>query len=121
MAAIIVLDDVSDAGMLVKRILERQGHTVQMFTEEEEAIRYVAKKSVDLAILDMKLEKMTGLEVLSSMKQVRPEVKIIMLTGYPSLETARESLRRGASAYCVKPIDKEELEAKTAEVLGCHD
>lgn len=117
MALIVVLDDVSDAGMLVKRILERQGHTVQVFIEEEDAIRYVAKKNVDLAILDMKLEKMTGVEVLSRMKQVRPEIKIIMLTGYPSLETARESLRRGANAYCVKPIDKDELEAKTAEIL----
>ena len=46
------------------------------------------------------------------MKQTRPEMKIIMLTGYPSLETARESLRRGASAYCVKPIDKERAGGK---------
>ncbi len=109
MADIIVLDDVSDAGVLIKRILERQGHKVQVFTEEESAIRHVAKKHVDLAILDMKLEKMTGIEVLSRMKQARPELKAIML--------ARESLQLGASAYCVKPIDKEELEMKTAEVL----
>lgn len=117
MADIIVLDDVSDAGILIKRILERQGHKVQVFTGEESAIRHVAKKHVDLAILDMKLEKMTGIEVLSRMKQARPELKAIMLTGYPSLETARDSLQLGASAYCVKPIDKEELEMKTAEVL----
>ena len=50
MADIIVLDDVSDAGVLIKRILERQGHKVQVFTEEESAIRHVAKKHVDLAI-----------------------------------------------------------------------
>jgi two-component system, response regulator RegA len=41
-----------------------------------------------------------------------------MLTGYPTLETARESLKLGASEYCVKPIDKEELESKVAEVLN---
>lgn len=118
MANIIVLDDISDAGMLVKRILERKGHTVHAFTEEEEAVKYTADNPVDLAILDIKLKKMTGVEVLEEMKKVRPELKAIMLTGYPTLETARESLRLGAQEYCVKPINKDELETKVAEVVG---
>ena len=117
MASIIVLDDVSDAGILVKRILERQGHQVWAFTEEEEAIRHAAKGGTDLAILDIKLKRMTGVEVLAEMKKHAPRIKVIMLTGYPTLETARESLKLGASEYCVKPIDKEELESKVAEVL----
>lgn len=118
MAAIVVLDDVSDAGVLVKRILERLGHQVWAFTEEEDAIRHVAKKGADLAILDIKLKKMTGVEVLAEMKKTASEMKVIMLTGYPTLETARESLKLGASEYCVKPIDKDELEAKVAHVLA---
>ena len=118
MASIIVLDDVSDAGVLVKRILERQGHRVTAFTEEEDAIRHVAKGGTDLAILDIKLKKLTGVEVLAEMKRLAPDVRIIMLTGYPTLETARESLKLGASEYCVKPIDKEELESKVEEVLN---
>ncbi|MDD4731552.1 MAG: response regulator [Desulfovibrio sp.] len=118
MAEIIVVDDISDAGVLVKRILERKGHTVHAFTEEEEAIAHAAENAADLAILDIKLKKMTGVEVLEELKKVRPEIKAIMLTGYPTLETARESLRLGASEYCVKPIDKDELEAKVAEVLA---
>ena len=117
MASIIVLDDVSDAGILVKRILERQGHQVWAFTEEEEAIRHAAKGGTDLAILDIKLKRMTGVEVLAEMKKHAPRIKVIMLTGYPTLETARESLKLGASEYCVKPIDKEELESKVEEVL----
>ena len=60
MAHIIVLDDVTDAGVLVKRILERKGHSVTAFTEEEEALRHAAKHNVDLAILDIKLKKMTA-------------------------------------------------------------
>ena len=117
MASIIVLDDVSDAGVLVKRILERQGHQVWAFTEEEEAIRHAAKGGTDLAILDIKLKRMTGVEVLAEMKKHAPRIKVIMLTGYPTLETARDSLKLGASEYCVKPNDKEELESKVAEVL----
>ncbi|GAB1410197.1 response regulator [Desulfovibrionales bacterium] len=118
MAAIVVVDDVSDAGIMIKRILERQGHKVLPFTEEEDAIKHVAKGGTDLAILDIKLKKMTGVDVLAEMRKHAPNLKVIMLTGYPTLETARESLKLGASEYCVKPIDKEELESKVAEVLG---
>lgn len=118
MAEILVLDDVSDAGMLVKRILERKGHSVAVFTEEEDALRHAAANPVDLAILDIKLKKMTGVDVLEELKKLNPEMKAIMLTGYPTLETAREALRLGAQEYCVKPINKDELETKVAEVIG---
>jgi DNA-binding NtrC family response regulator len=118
MANILVLDDISDAGVLVKRILERKGHTVANFTEEEDALKYATGNPVDLVILDIKLKKMTGVEALEEFKKINPEVKAIMLTGYPTLETARESLRLGAKEYCVKPINKEELETKVEEVLG---
>jgi ActR/RegA family two-component response regulator len=56
---------------------------------------------VDLAILDIKLRKLTGVEVLEELRSIRPELRVIMLTGYPTLETAREAVRLGASEYCV--------------------
>ena len=117
MAEILVLDDVSDAGTLIKRILERKGHAVHVFTEEEEAIEYAKSHTLHLAILDIKLKKMTGVEVLEELKKARPDMRAIMLTGYPTLETARQALDLGASEYCVKPIDKDELETKVEEVL----
>jgi DNA-binding NtrC family response regulator len=117
MANIMVLDDVMDAGLLVKKILEKKGHEVHNFTEEEEALEYVCSNKVDLAILDIKLKKMNGVEVLEELKKIDSSIRIIMLTGYPTLETARESLRLGAGEYCVKPIDKEELEEKVASSL----
>ena len=117
MAVIIVLDDVLDAGNLIKRILERKGHKVIPFTEEEDAVYYVENKGADLAILDIKLKKMSGVEVLEELKKRDPDLKVIMLTGYPTIETARESLKLGAAEYCVKPIDKDELEDKVAQVL----
>lgn len=117
MANILVLDDVIDAGVLIKRILERKGHSVTAFTEEEEALAYARGNEVDLAILDIKLRRMTGVEVLEELKKIRPALKAIMLTGYPTLETARESMKLGANEYCVKPIDKDELESKVSDVL----
>jgi len=117
MAKILVLDDILDATILIKKILERKGHEVTTFTEEEEALDYVRKNKVDLAILDIKLKKMSGVEVLEDLKHISPGTKAIMLTGYPTIETARQTLALGAGEYCVKPIDKEELEEKVAQIL----
>ena len=117
MALIAVLDDVLDAAVMIKRILEKRGHKVHAFTEEQDLLNFVGKEKVDLAILDIKLKRMTGIDVLGEIKHVRPETRVIMLTGYPTLDTAREALRLGASEYCVKPVDKDELESKVDEVL----
>jgi len=117
MAEILVLDDVLDAVVLIRKILSRQGHTVHTFTEEEDAIRYGYKSHIDLAILDIKLKKMSGIDVLAELKRLQPEMKAIILTGYPTVETARDALSFGANEYCVKPIDKNELETKVEKVL----
>ena len=118
MAKILVLDDVLDAVLLIKRILQKKGHDVFTFTEEEEALDYARSNEVDLAILDIKLKKMSGVEILEELRKIIPSIKVIMLTGYPTMETARESLKLGASEYCVKPIDKDELEEKVASIFG---
>lgn len=117
MAKILVLDDVLDSANLVKCILELKGHEVVVFTEEEDALNYVRNHDMDLAILDIKLKKMSGVEVLAELKKINSSIRTIMLTGYPTMETARESLKLGADEYCVKPVDNDELEEKVAEIL----
>ncbi|XPV74761.1 MAG: response regulator [Desulfovibrio sp.] len=112
MAEILVLDDIFDAANLVKRIANRMGHNAHAFTNPKEAINHVSDNNVDLAILDMMLPDTTGIEVLEELKQLQPNIRAIMLTGYPTLETARASKELGALDYCVKPIDKAELEEK---------
>ena len=117
MANILVLDDVLDATVLVGKILTKKGHTVHTFTEEEEALAFAAANAVDLAILDIKLKKMSGVEVLAELKKINAKMQAIMLTGYPTVETAREAINLGADEYCVKPIDRQELEDKVEKVL----
>jgi len=118
MAEILVLDDVLDAVVLIKKVLSRQGHTVHTFTEEQEAIDFVRKNQIDLSILDIKLKKMSGIQVLEEMKNLKPDMKAIMLTGYPTIETARTAIELGAGEYCVKPIDIVELKEKVSSVLA---
>ena len=118
MAKVLVLDDVLDAVNLMKRILNATGHEVVGFTEEEDALNYARTNPVDLAILDIKLKKISGVEVLEELKKIAPSMRAIMLTGYPTLETAQAALKLGAAEYCVKPIDNDELEEKVAKVLA---
>ena len=118
MADILTLDDVLDATVLVGKILKKKGHTVHTFTEEDEAIAFARQHPVDLAILDIKLKKMSGIEVLAILKEDNPAMRAIMLTGYPTVETAREAISLGADEYCVKPIDRAGLEEKVEKVLS---
>jgi DNA-binding NtrC family response regulator len=118
MVRILVLDDVLDAVKLIKRILRQNGREIVGFTEEEEALSYARSNPVDLAILDIKLKKISGVEVLQELKKITPSMRAVMLTGYPTLETAQAALKLGASEYCVKPIDNDELEEKVAGVLA---
>lgn len=117
MGHILVLDDVMDACVMIKRILERKGHQVAVFADEEEALAYIRSQAVDVAILDIRLKKMSGVDVLEEIKKISPQTRVIMLTGYPTLETARQAREWGAFEYCIKPIDKEELEEKVASAL----
>ena len=117
MGEILVLDDVLDAGIMIKRILERKGHRVAVFTDEEEALAHIRSHPVEVAILDIRLKKLSGVVMLEEIKKVSPQTRVIMLTGYPTLETARQAQERGAFDYCIKPIDKEELERKVAKAL----
>jgi DNA-binding NtrC family response regulator len=117
MSHILVLDDVEDAAAMIRRILKRKGHSVAVFTEEQEALEYVRSQEVEIAILDIKLKKMSGVEVLKQIRQLRPDTDVLMLTGYPTLETAREAIDYGAREYLVKPVDKTELEEKVQRIL----
>lgn len=118
MAQILVLDDVIDAAIMVQKILERKGHEVHVFSDEDEALRFIDKHPVELAILDVKLRKMDGIDVLVEIKKRRPSTGVIILTGFPTIGSAEQALKMGAAAYCAKPIDKGELERKVNEALS---
>jgi DNA-binding NtrC family response regulator len=117
MGNILVVDDIADAGLMLKRLLERKGHQVTVFTEEEKALAHIRGHQVEVAILDIRLKKMSGVEMLEEIRKISPATQVIMLTGYPTLETARRAQELGAFDYCIKPIDKEELEEKVASAL----
>ena len=117
MARILILDDVLEAVRAIEMILVKNGHETIGCTDENEAIEQVRSSPVDLAILDIKLKHHDGVEVLHDTQRTRPELKVIMLTGYPTHQSAEESTRLGADAYCVKPIDRHDLEKRVRDLL----
>jgi DNA-binding NtrC family response regulator len=66
-------------------------------------------KDIKLVLMDIKMPKVNGLEVLRKIKQERPDVDVIIITGYKSVETATEAVRLGASGYIVKPFKSNEI------------
>jgi DNA-binding NtrC family response regulator len=118
MGRILVVDDVADAGLMIKRLLERKGHRVTVCTEETDALDYARTYPVDVAILDIRLKKMSGVQLLAELKKISPQTRVIMLTGHPTRETADQAQQLGAFAYCAKPIDKQDLEEKVAQALA---
>jgi DNA-binding NtrC family response regulator len=117
MSRVLVLDDEKDACDLIERVLS-PAHQVVFFTEEDAAVDYVRKNQVGLAILDIKLKKMSGVDVLAVMRRERPGLKAVMLTGYPTVPTAQRAIALGAYDYLTKPLDIDRLEEKVRQVLS---
>jgi two-component system, response regulator RegA len=118
MARILVLDDEKDAGILIYRILEDEDYEVFVFTDGEAAIAFAQSASVDLAILDIRLKRMGGLEVLEELKKINPAMHAIIITALPTIKTARRAKELGADQYCVKPIRVDELRELVASIIG---
>jgi CheY-like chemotaxis protein len=101
---ILVVDDDPVIGLSCKRILGAEGFTVFTASDGASAIEKVSKEEFDLVITDVRLPDIYGLTVLREAKTVQPKSDVVVITGYPSLEDAKESIRLGAFEYLEKPF-----------------
>ncbi len=114
---ILIVDDEEGIRESLKLILG--DHYNLILTEDsEQALECVDNaKDIGLVLMDIKMPKMNGLEVLSEIKKKCPDLKVIIVTGYKSVETATEAVRLGASGYIVKPFKSEEVLATVKSAL----
>ena len=89
--------------------LERDGYYTEKAESGEKALEIVSRSRFDILLVDIKMEGMSGLDVLRHMKENDPEVAVIMITAYGSIPTAIEAIRNGAYDYLLKPFDPQEL------------
>jgi DNA-binding response OmpR family regulator len=93
----------------MKAILQDEGYQVDLAATGKEAIQKTQEKSYNLALLDIRLPDMEGVELLKLLKNGVPRTRKIMVTGYPSMQNAIAALNKSADAYIVKPVDIEKL------------
>jgi DNA-binding response OmpR family regulator len=108
-AKILVVDDEASLRLTMTEMLSRDGHQVTTAASGQIALALIKTQSFDLALVDLHLGDMVGTELLAAIRQQSPDMVVIMLTAYASLETAVEALRQGAHDYLFKPCSTVEL------------
>jgi signal transduction histidine kinase len=110
-AKILVVDDDPGVQFLVEETLGECGYQVVPVSDGETALELIQDTEFDLALIDLKLAAVEGLEVLNTLRRCKPDTAAIILTGHGSLESAIMALREGASDYLLKPWTPEQLRA----------
>ncbi len=106
---ILVVDDERDIREGIERILKRMGYTVFKAGQGEEALEILEKVTVDLAILDLKMPGMDGMELHDRIRAIDEKIIVIIITGYATIETAIEAMKQGVYDFIPKPFEPEHL------------
>jgi ATP-dependent Lon protease len=114
---VLVVDDEEIARTNLEYILRKEGHQVDTAANGLEALEKVKAHEFDVVLTDLKMEKMDGLQLLESVKQIAPHTEIIMVTGYATVSTAVDALKKGAAHYLSKPIKLDELRDTVREIV----
>lgn len=114
---ILIVDDEEGVRESLKLILS--DHYNLILTEDGAQALDCLKNAPDigLVLMDIKMPKLSGLEVLKEIKTIRADVKVVMITGYKSVETAEEAIRLGACDYIIKPFKSEEILKAVKSIL----
>jgi DNA-binding NtrC family response regulator len=118
---ILFADDEKSLQEFMRSELPQLGHEVTVCPDGKAAVKTLEKGKFDVAILDLRMPGMTGIEVLEQLKQISPDTEAVMMTGHGSMETAVEALRLGAMEYIYKPCKLAEIEAVLHKVAEKRD
>ncbi len=113
-ARILVVDDDENIRKVVIAILEDEGYAVESVGTAKEAIEKTKRKFYNIALIDIRLPDMEGIELLTKIRETTPRMRKVIVTGYPTLQNAVEAVNKGADAYIVKPFDVKKV-LKTIE------
>ena len=120
---ILVLDDEPIVCKRLQPVLEKKGYVVETFFESETALKRFLENPFDIVITDLKMKGMDGMQFLTEVKQHSPATEVIVITGFATMETAKESFRKGVFDFLAKPfklgeiqevIEKAEIKRKQA-------
>lgn len=115
---ILVVDDEANLRRSLALILQKAGYSVTCAGNGQEAIQYLQAGAYDLAFLDLKMPDIHGLELLPKLREMYPDMPVLILTAHATLDSAIEAVRKGARDYLIKPVDPGALLARLSEVLA---
>ncbi len=109
MASILVIDDEKSIRSTLKDILEYEKHTVMVAEDGSVGLEAVSSNNFDVALCDIKMPGMDGIEVLEKLQASKPELPVIMISGHGNIDTAVEAIKKGAFDFIEKPLDLNRL------------
>ena len=109
---VLIVDDEERFRNTMCKLLTVRGVDAQTAGSGPEALEVLKSGSYDVLILDVRMPEMSGVEVLSEIRRINPEIEVIIMTGYASVDTAKKIMGLGAYDYMLKPYDTEELMEK---------
>ena len=112
---LLLVDDEKGFANIIAKRMSKRGLDVTKAYSGAEALQAIRKADFDVAVLDLKMEDMDGIEILKIFKKMDPDLAVIMLTGHGSESAAKDGIRFGAFDYLTKPCDLDELLAKIRE------
>lgn len=114
---VLVVDDEPLIRESLYEILRIEGYRVQMAASGEDALNLIERNHIDVVVTDMKLPKMNGIELLEGSRKTESTAEFILITGYGSIETAVEAMKKGAYDYITKPINDHEIKAIIRKIV----
>jgi DNA-binding response OmpR family regulator len=114
---ILLMEDELSMANGLKMVLQEEGYDVDLAMTGQTALDKFNRKSFDLLVADLRLPDIDGMEVIKQVKEMRPEIEAIVITGYPSVSSAVESVRIGVYDYLRKPFTEDELKEAVGGAL----
>jgi DNA-binding NtrC family response regulator len=115
---ILIVDDEKNIRMTLSQSLESLGVEMDVAGSGEEALAKLKERDFGVILLDIRMPGMDGMEVLRQVREVRPEIRIIMITAYGTIESAVEAMKLGAVDFLQKPFDPEEIRELVSRVMN---
>jgi DNA-binding NtrC family response regulator len=116
-AEIMVVDDEKIVVNMCQRVLEAEGYAVEAFTDSVQALERIKEKRFDIVVTDLKMGKVSGMDILREINERYPDTKVIMLTAYASLDAAIEAIREKIFDFFPKPVKIEDLKKSIKKAL----
>ncbi|MCK4649379.1 response regulator [bacterium] len=106
---ILIVDHKANLRKVFSDVLRRKGYLIKAVKDASAALKAIDKETFDVALVDLGISKMDGIEILDNIKKRKPQIPVIIYTGHGSVTTAVAAMRRGAADYLNRPFSPEEL------------